>query len=389
MSEFELRIEELRGEVEKNLSARTAVCRELGLFLLNEAETPEGDSPMEEYRKASEEIAGRISLMDQQIAEIEELESAFAGIRESESGLKDKKKICQDNLSLLQETLGEELYHLINSQDLDVPWKAAFDPLVQNISRIRDSESEIYQVESQAREKNLLKGILRKSRMSVLKTRKKSMEHSLSKLYQNCLSDALKMGAGKGEGKDAELLAPFFRADREWQDLIVKEQALEEERTLNRERLKELSGVRGPKKRVEFLNKEKESEDLRLNEALQKWGEAVTGGTPDAWKDLPEVKEAIREIDALTEGAIQLNLDIDKWEARRDVDKLKKDREYMSSKIETLEEEIQARRQEIRVLKKEISGAEKEISKKEKFIGDPPSEEETEKEASEAEKTES
>ena len=88
MSEIELRIEELRGEVEKNLSSRTAVCRELGLYLLNETETPEGDSPMEEYRNASGEIASRISLMDQQIAEIEELESAFEGIRESESDVK-------------------------------------------------------------------------------------------------------------------------------------------------------------------------------------------------------------------------------------------------------------------------------------------------------------
>jgi predicted nucleic acid-binding Zn-ribbon protein len=197
------------------------------------------------------------------------------------------------------------------------------------------------------------------------------------------------MGAGKGEGKDAELLAPFFKADREWQDLIAKEQAFEDERNLNRDRLKELSGVRGPKKRIEFLNKEKENEEMRLNDALQKWGEAVTGGTPDAWKDLPEVKKAIQEIDVLTEEAIQLNLDIDKWEARRDVDKLKKDREYMSAKIETLEEEIQARRQEIRVLKKEINSTDKEISKKGKFIGDPPAEEETQESPAEEEQTES
>ncbi len=371
MSEIELKIEELRGEVEKNLSSRTAVCRELGEFLLNQTESLEGDSPMEEYRNAAAEIASRISLMDQQVEEIENLESSFAVLKEDENQLKEKKKICQDNLSLLQETLGEELYHLVNSQDLDVSWKSAFDPLMKNISKIRDNESEIYQVESQDRDKSLFKGILRKSRMSVLKTRKKSMEHSLSKLYQNCLTDALKMGAGKGEGKDAELLAPFFRADKEWQAVLAEEQTLEEEKNINRERLKELSGVRGPKKRIEFLDKEKENEQLRLNDALQKWGEAVTGDTPEVWKDLPELKKAVEEIDALTEVAIELNLDIEKWEARQDVEKLKKDREYMSAKIQQLDEEIQARRQEIRVLKKEINSAEKEIAKKELFIGEP------------------
>ena len=377
MSEIELRIEELRGEVEKNLSSRTAVCRELGQFLLNETETLDGDSPMEEYRNAAGEIASRISLMDQQVEEIEDLESAFSALRESESVIKERKKTSQENLSLLQETLGEELYHLINSNDLDVPWKSAFDPLNKNISKIRDSESEIYQVESQSRDKSLFKGILRKSRMSVLKTRKKTMEHSLSKLYQNCLSDALNMGAGKGDGKDAELLAPFFRADKEWQAVLAEEEKLEEETSQNRERLKELSGVRGPKKRIEFLKKEKENEESRLSDALQKWGEAVTGNTPDTWKDLPELKKAIKEIDVLTEEAIQLNLDIDKWEARQDVEKLRMDREYMKAKIETLDKEIQARRQEIRVLKKEINAAEKEIAKKELFIGEPLPEDES------------
>ena len=370
MSEIELKIEELRGDVEKNLSSRAAVCRTLGLFLLDETESLDEDSPMEGYRNAAGEIAGRISLMTQQIGEIEDLESSFAGIKDKEAELRERKKSSQENLTLLQETLGEELYHLLNSQDLDVSWASAFDPLSLNISKIRDRESELYQVENQFRDKNLFKGILRKSRMSVLKTRKKSMENSLSKLYQNCLMDALKMGAGKGEGKDAELLAPFFHADREWQDVLADEKALEDEKTLNRERLKELSGVRGPKKRIEFLTKEKENEEARLADSLQKWGEAVTGDTPGEWKDLPPVKKAIQEIDVLTEEAIQLNLGIDKWEARRDMEKLSQDREYMSSKIETLEEEIQARRQEIRVLKKEISSTEKEIRKKELFIGE-------------------
>ena len=120
--------------------------------------------------------------------------------------------------------------------------------LYRIFQKIRDSESEIYQVESQSREKSLFKGILRKSRMSVLKTKKKSMEHSLSRLYQKCLVDALKMGAGKGEGKDAELLAPFFRADKEWQDVLAEEKKLEEERNLNRDRLKDLRRCKGSEK---------------------------------------------------------------------------------------------------------------------------------------------
>ena len=78
-----------------------------------------------------------------------------------------------------------------------------------------------------------------------------------------------------------------------------------------------------------------------------------------------------RTISAATgEEALEINHEIEQWEARRDIEQLKHDRAYMAEKIEALEEEIQGRRQEIRTLKKEMTAAAKEIEKKKSFAGD-------------------
>ena len=198
------------------------------------------------------------------------------------------------------------------------------------------------------------------------------MESSQAKLYQKCFSDALLMGAGKGDeqSKDAELLAPWFRADKEWQVLLADEEQAEDERKVLKERLKELCGARGSKKRIEFLEKEIVVEKERLDEALRKWGESVTGDTPDTLLSKAEVKDSVAKIDSLTESAIQINVNIEKWEARKDIEKLNTDREYMEQKIATLDEEILARKQEIKILKKDITTTQKEIEKKKSFAGD-------------------
>ncbi|MBF9017818.1 MULTISPECIES: hypothetical protein [unclassified Oceanispirochaeta] len=372
MSDIDPKIEELRNDMNENLGQRESVWQELGRFLLNEGESESESGLMQEYRSAALEIDSRISLMDHQVQEIDEAVKTLDTLKDQDEDLKERRSKVQSNLTLLQETLGEDLFHLMNSQDLDVPWKKAFDPLVKSISKIRDNETELFQVESSAGEKNILKGLVQRSRMTLLKNKKKSMESSQTKLFQKCFTDALLMGAGKGDAssKDADLLAPWFRADKEWQALVADEEKADNERTVLKERLKELCGARGAKKRIEFLDKEIVVERERLDEALRKWGESVTGDTPEKLLSLPEVKDAVAKIDLLTESAIQINVSIEKWEARKDIEKLSTDREYMEHKIETLEEEILARKQEIKILKKEITTTQKEIDKKKSFAGE-------------------
>ena len=372
MSDIDLKIEELRTEVDENIKARNSVWRELGRILLNEGES-EGESElMQEYRGAALDVNSRISLMDQQIQDIGESDKVLKKLKAGEEELKERRTRIQENLTTLQETLGEELFHLVNTRDLDVEWKKAFDPLIKNIGKIRDNETELYQVESDLAGRNLFSGLMQKSKRTFLKTKKKSMELSQSKLFQKCFNDALMMGAGKGEedAEDVRLLAPWFRADKEWQELLADEEKSTQEKELQKERLKELCGARGPKKRIEFLEKEKILEEERLEEALRKWGESITGDTPDTLKKHPAVKEAVAHIDTLTEAAIQVNVEIEKWEARKEIEKLGNDKLYMEQKIQALDEEITARKQEIKVLKKEITQAEKEIEKKKSFVGD-------------------
>jgi len=372
MSDVELKIEELQKKVSENLVSRATVCRELGQFLLDEGNEYADEGLMQEYRNSSLEINSRISLIEHQIEEISDLEDELAGLKSKDGELKERHKTAQDNIQLLQETLGEELFHLVNSKNLDVSWKKAYEPLIKSIEKIRDNDSALYQTETQAQDKNFFKGLFVKSRMSVLKGKKKTLENTQNKLYQKCFADALQLGAGREEGsKEAELLAPWFRADKEWQSILEEEEKSGEKKSQYKERLKELCGGRGPRKRKEFLEKERELERERLMDALQKWGESVTGSTPDSLKETSQVQKAVEKIDCLTEEAIQLNLNIEKWEARKDIEKLSHDQEYMTQKIETLEEEIQARRQEIRILKKEISTAVKEIEKKKEFAGVP------------------
>lgn len=372
MSDINLKIEELRNDMNVNLSQRESVWQEMGRFLLNEGESESESGLMQEYRSAAIEINSRISLMDHQVQEIDESEKTLEELKDNDEELKERRSKIQNNLNLLQETLGEELFHLLNSQDLDVPWRKAFDPLVNNISKIRDNETELFQAESSVGEKKLFKGLVQRSKLTLLKNKKKSMESSQTKLFQKCFNDALLMGAGKGaeNAKDAELLAPWFRTDKEWQVLLTDEEQADEQRSILRARLKELCGARGSKKRIEFLEKEMVVEKDRLDGALRKWGESVTGDTPDKLLSKPEVKDAVAQIDSLTESAIQINVNIEKWEARKDIEKLSTDREYMDQKIATLEEEILARKQEIKILKKDITTTQKEIEKKKSFAGD-------------------
>jgi len=372
MSDIELKIEELQNQVRENLAGRESICRELGQFLLDDGNEDADEGLMQEYRNSALEINSRISLIENQIQEISDIKKELVSLRSQEEKLKERRKISQEEIHQLQETLGEELFHMINSKNLDVPWKKAYEPLIKSIEKIRDNDSELYQAETQVQEKNLFKSLFVKSRLSVLKGKKRTLESSQSKLYQKCFSDALLLGAGRDEGsKEAELLAPWFRADREWQSVVEEEQTAEEKTQKNKERLKELCGGRGPKKRTEFLEKERELEENRLKDALQKWGESVTGNVPDSLKNVPEVQKAVGEIDRLTEKAIELNLNIEKWEARKDIERLSHDQEFMTQKIATLEEEILARRQEIRILKKEISNGVREIEKKKIFAGVP------------------
>ncbi len=373
MSDIETKIEELQNEVSQNLAEREAVCRDLGQFLLDDGNEETDEGLMQEYRNAALEINSRISLIRNQIDEISEIEVELVGLKSRDEDLRNRRKTAQDHVLMLQETLGEELFHLANSRNLDVPWKKAYEPLLKSIEKIRDNDSELYQTESRSSDKNLFKSLFVKSRLSVLKGKKKTLENSQTKLYQKCFAEALQLGAGRdGEGsREAELLAPWFKADKEWQTAVREEEKAEELKHRYKDRLKELCGGRGPKKRKEFLEKEQELETARLMDALQKWGESVTGSVPESLKDVPEVLKAVGEIDRLTEKAIQINLDIDKYEARKDIEKLSRDQEYMTQKIETLEEEILARRQEIKVLRKEIANGLKEIEKKKKFAGVP------------------
>jgi hypothetical protein len=260
---------------------------------------------------------------------------------------------------------------------MDSPvWESAYQPVAEQISKIRDSESELYQLENQVKKKNLLNNMVLKSKISLLKSRRKTLESSLGKLYRRSFSDALTLGAGKGgeDTPDGALLVQWFRTDEEWNKILREEEDLENQKRLCRDRLKDLCEGKGHKKRKEALEKEIAREKEFLKDSLIKMGEGGCGNPTGKLASLPEVSKAVSRVDKLTEKGIALNLEIEKWEARLDVEKLEHDKEYMTQKIAVLEEEIQARRQEIKVLKKDIAKVGSEIEKKQAFSADLPEE---------------
>jgi len=378
MTDIDQRIEELRNQVKDNLSERDAVYHSLGDFLLKNSPEQE-DSHPEEHRSAAESCSEQIPRLEDQINEILQCEEDLGTLKGQEDDLKERKKTCQNNLTLQQETLGEELYHLMNTLDEPV-WMPAYEPVEQHIRKIRNTDTEVFQTENQVSGKNLFNSVIRKSRISLLKNRKKSLETSQNRLYRKCFLEALELGAGQGgtETPDGALLSPYFRVCSEWDELLEEEAAAEIRRKENRDRIKELCGSKGPRKRKEILEKEIAQYREKLREALTKWGTAVIGNMPENLSGVKNVIDAVRAIDALTEEGIELNLQIEKWEARKDIGRMEHDREYMTRKIDTLEEEIQARRQEIKVLKKEISQVAREIEKKKAFAVDIPGESEEE-----------
>ncbi len=371
MSDIEQKIDELREKVRFNLSERDMVFHSLGEFLLGQSPEVQESGLLEEQRSTAEAHSAAIPRLEEQLEEIEQCLSDLQAVKETEMDLKGRKTICRENLDQLQESLGEELFHQMNSMDSSL-WASAYQPVTDHINKLRDNDSELYQIENQVNKKSLFNNMVAKSKLSLLKSRKKSMETSVSKLYKKSFSDALILGAGKNgeDTPDGKLLIPWFRADEEWKALVQEEESLENRKRLSKDHLKELCEGKGPKKRKEALAKEILREKDLLKDSLIKWGEGVCGNISENLSRLPEVIDAIERIDALTEAGVALNLEIEKWDARKDIDRLENDKTYMTQKIDTLEEEIQARRQEIKVLKKDIAKISSDIEKKRTFSAD-------------------
>ena len=371
MSDIEQKIDELREQVRLNLSERDMVFHSLGEFLLSRSPEVQESGLLEEQRSTAEAHSVAIPRLEEQLEEIEQCLNDLQAVKETEVDLKGRKTISKENMDQLQESLGEELYHQMNSMDSSL-WASAYQPVTDHINKLRDNESELYQVENQVSKKNLFNNMVAKSKLSLLKSRKKTMETAISKLYRKGFNDALILGAGKNgeDTPDGKLLIPWFRADEEWKALLQEEEGLENRKRLSKDHLKELCEGKGPKKRKESLVKEILREKDLLKDSLIKWGEGVCGNSSENLSRLPEVIDAMERIDALTEAGVALNLEIEKWDARKDIDRLKNDKEYMAQKIAALEEEIQARRQEIKVLKKDITKISSDIEKKQAFSAD-------------------
>jgi hypothetical protein len=373
MSDIEQKIDELREQVRLNLSERDTVFHSLGEFLLSQSPEVQESGLLEEQRSTAEAHSTAIPRLEEQLGEIDQCVEDLQSVKETEVDLKGRKAICKESLDQLQESLGEELYHQMNAMDSSL-WGSAYQPVTDHINKLRDNESELYQIENQVSKKNLFNNMVAKSRISLLKSRKKTMETSMTKLYKKSFADALVLGVGKNgeDTPDGKLLIPWFRTEEEWKNILQEEESLENKKRLSKDHLKELCEGKGPKKRKEALVREIDREKDLLKDSLIKWGEGVCGNISENLSKLPEVIDAMERIDALTEAGVALNLEIEKWDAKKDIDRLENDKEYMTQKIASLEEEILARRQEIKVLKKDIAKVSKDIEKKQTFSADLP-----------------
>lgn len=375
MTNIKQKIDGLREKVRENMTERDDVYLSLGQFLLTQSPETQESGLLEEQRSTAQAHSDKIPQLEGVLEEFSQCEIDIEELKEMEADLKERKSVCKESMEQLQNTVGEELFHQLNT--LESPdWASAYQPVIDLVSKIRENESDLFQAENQVSKKNLLNNVMLKSKVSLLKSKKKSMENSLGKLYKKCFNEALNMGAGRrGEDSpDGALLVSWFRADDEWKGLLQEEEELENKKLLNRDHLKALSDGKGPKKRKEALLKEISREQENLKDALIKWGEGICGNLSDSMASRKEVSNAVGKIDKLTEAAVALNLEIEKWEARKDIKQLGKEKDSMSEKIATLEEEIQARRQEIKVLKKDITRVSSEIEKKQAFTADLPEE---------------
>ncbi len=371
--DIEKKIDELKAQVRENLAERDRVYLSLGELLLKKPPVLQESGLLEEQRSTAEEHKKRIPHFLESIEEIQNNEEELKGLKEAENDLKKRKAENKEEMESMQDSLGEELYHLLNT--LDSPsWAQAYEPVTAHINKMRDTESDLFQNENQASKKSLFNNMVFKSRISLLKNKKKTLESGLEKLYRKSFLDAVDLGAGAGGSStpDGSLLVPWFRAVETWKALEKEGDDLENRKRLLKDRQKELCDGKGPKKRIDALRKEIEREEEYLKDALIKLGESICGNRSDEIAKAPSVSKLIGKIDELTEAGIALNLEIEKWQARIEIDKLENDKEYMSKKIDTLEEEIQARKQEIKVLKKDITQINRDIEKKQEFSSDLP-----------------
>ncbi len=377
MANIEKKIDELKTLVRENLTERDEIYLALGEILLKKPPELQESGLLEEQRSTAEEHKKKIPLLREHQDEIEKGEEELTRLKESEGNLKNRKSAVKEEMETLEESLGEKLFHLLKTLD-NPSWSVAYEPVTAHINKMRDTESDLFQSENQSSRKNILNHMVFKGKKSLLKSKKKTLETSLTRLYRKGFQDALELGAGAGgaDTPDGALLQPWFRAAEEMKTVLRDEEELENRKRLIKDQQKELSQGKGPKKRIEALQKEIEREEEYLQDSLIKLGESACGNRSVELKKSKEIKSLFTKIDDLTEAGVALNLEIEKWQARIEIRKLEKDKEYMTRKIDNLEEEIQARRQEIKILKRDIGKIVKDIEKKEEFSSDLPEPEE-------------
>ena len=373
MADIEKKIDELKNQVRENLAQRDDIYLSLGELLLEKPPQLQESGLLEEQRSTAEEHKKKIPLLKEALEEIQQGEDELIRLKESEGNLKKRKAAVKEEMESLQDSLGEELYHLLNTQN-EVSWGGAYEPVASHINKMRDTESDLFQNKNQSAGKNLLNNMVFKGRISILKSKKKTLETSLNKLYRKCFLDALEKGAGGGgaDTPDGALLQPWFRANEEMDAVLKDEEELDNRKRLIKDRQKELCEGKGSKKRKDALQKEIEREEEFLNDSLIKLGEGACGNRSDEFGKSKEITALFNKIDDLTESGIALNMEIEKWQARIEIGKLENDKAYMTRKIESLEEEILARKQEIKVLKKDIAKIVKDMEKKQEFSSDLP-----------------
>lgn len=369
------RIDEIKDQINTNNSKREEKAASLGRIAWQQKEKAGDTEPYEpvfrDIQRLEQESAGYSDMIRQirdTVAKKKELENLLAA-------LKEEMKSVEGEFQDTYEGIGRAAYGAYEDGSLK---KAGFADLFAEITSAERSlqsiREELEKPAGVVEQENLLKKIADKSKTALVKTRERSAENKLKRLYQKagkafCSSDILK------DLEDSSLQQIFepFRTELEGlEKLKTREQELvAEEEQVDRD-LSHLGVSRVGKKRIGELEQSIEKCRLSLDKLHRDAGNLLLEKECPGYKDVEEVQDVFNEIRELDETNTALEETLGVLETTLQIDGLKsriqeKDEEIhrAKEKIDRLNGEIKEQQKQKKQLQAEVRQLEKTIEPEE------------------------
>ncbi|MFP4430059.1 MAG: hypothetical protein ACLFPV_02310 [Spirochaetaceae bacterium] len=357
MGDYQERITALSKEKRKLEEAQGELLRAIGAFAYANAASLPID-PEDPALAAVRDAEKRLSGIQGRLSQLAEIERRQAGIKQEIANARSRVQAIEDEMAPLYQDIGRSAFSVYQDNPfIDHAYAELFQELEREVGTLEEVERELDEEERDIDEKPFLDRMLARGKVTWLKSRKQSREHSLEKQFR-------KVGKRIVETDFADVVEDpgLNAATRPYENQRQRIDTLQEQiRTLeadldhHREERREEEAEEGSPTNLE---RQKASLEANLAETLRNLGRRILrtvkkDEVPEAIREESEAARRLdREIAAKVREERHLNralrrselekkteaLDRQIRELRSQAADLEKERERLAGEIEELEE---------------------------------------------------